>query len=133
MRSVSTERAKANDFVKQILAQLLPNGAPSDDSAPNALCLWGFMRNTNRVNVLPEGESWVYSDTLGLVMKRASQSPGIPNATVDHDAFFQLLSRWMRSRQPETCALAPCHTPRCCSTLDMRQRGIAMSTMRDLL
>ena len=48
------------------------------------LRLWAFGRNDNRLNVIPEGESWVYGDTHGLIQgNRARAVSNAPSSQGD--------------------------------------------------
>merc|ERR1712167_497182 len=80
-------------------------GDPTDADALNVLRTWGFGKNSNRLNVLPEDTDWVYSDTLGLVFARGKSSPQVSGATHEHETVFRLLHRWTQAKAGYDC---PC-------------------------
>eukprot|EP00747_Dinoflagellata_sp_TGD_P120381 gnl/TRDRNA2_/TRDRNA2_173229_c0_seq5.p1 gnl/TRDRNA2_/TRDRNA2_173229_c0~~gnl/TRDRNA2_/TRDRNA2_173229_c0_seq5.p1 ORF type:complete len:896 (-),score=161.02 gnl/TRDRNA2_/TRDRNA2_173229_c0_seq5:19-2706(-) len=105
--SVERDRKAANDLAKQILAELQAGAAPSDEQVLQVLRKWGFEENTSRVNVLPDGKSFVHSDTLGLITARTSGIPIESSATKGNHAFFRLIGLWACSRVRERFGEGP--------------------------
>eukprot|EP00405_Crypthecodinium_cohnii_P027060 CAMPEP_0206501518 /NCGR_PEP_ID=MMETSP0324_2-20121206/53371_1 /ASSEMBLY_ACC=CAM_ASM_000836 /TAXON_ID=2866 /ORGANISM="Crypthecodinium cohnii, Strain Seligo" /LENGTH=712 /DNA_ID=CAMNT_0053989379 /DNA_START=25 /DNA_END=2159 /DNA_ORIENTATION=+ len=70
----------------------------TDDDALEVLRAWAFTQNTVRKNVIPDGESWVYSDTFGLVRNRSGSTPVESRLTTDFPQIFDFLSTWCRHR-----------------------------------
>ena len=56
--------------------------------------------NKSRQNVMPEGEESVFSDTLGLVIDRATKQIGLDAASRKCPSMLRLLAAWLRDRQP---------------------------------
>lgn len=61
------------------------------------LRLWDFRENQTRKNVMKEGETFVYSDTVGLVADRTGKILA-KEETRRYPHFGQLLCRWLRER-----------------------------------
>eukprot|EP00929_Paragymnodinium_shiwhaense_P082092 TRINITY_DN4312_c0_g1_i1.p1 TRINITY_DN4312_c0_g1~~TRINITY_DN4312_c0_g1_i1.p1 ORF type:complete len:427 (-),score=148.23 TRINITY_DN4312_c0_g1_i1:348-1628(-) len=66
----------------------------TDQDATEVLELWGFCQNSGRLNVLPNGLKYVYSDTLGAIRRRTG-SYGKTPATVRYPNFPRLLNKWL--------------------------------------
>ena len=60
-------RKKAEAMAEQVLQR---GGLVSDEDILMVLRVWRFRRNKSRLNVMRENETWVYSDTLGIVRSR---------------------------------------------------------------
>mmetsp|Transcript_44893 Transcript_44893/g.143815 ORF Transcript_44893/g.143815 Transcript_44893/m.143815 type:complete len:563 (-) Transcript_44893:64-1752(-) len=77
----------------------LKAGTPiSDDDVLEVLRVWSFTMNPVRKNVIPEGESWVFSDTMGLVRSRCTGKPVESRLSSDYPDILRLLSAWMRRK-----------------------------------
>eukprot|EP00441_Pelagodinium_beii_P038199 CAMPEP_0197650138 /NCGR_PEP_ID=MMETSP1338-20131121/30762_1 /TAXON_ID=43686 ORGANISM="Pelagodinium beii, Strain RCC1491" /NCGR_SAMPLE_ID=MMETSP1338 /ASSEMBLY_ACC=CAM_ASM_000754 /LENGTH=552 /DNA_ID=CAMNT_0043224489 /DNA_START=55 /DNA_END=1713 /DNA_ORIENTATION=+ len=63
------------------------------------LKLWGFRENTNRQNVMKEGQNFVFSDTLGLVAGYDG-SVMVTQATSEYSAVTQIFGRWLKDHTP---------------------------------
>merc|ERR1740129_1126878 len=83
-------------FMKEAAAA--DRGVSSKDVL-TALLFWGFARNAHRLNVLPEGQDWVYSDTLGLGHARNGR-PVMSSATRENKWFTLLLVQWLKDNWP---------------------------------
>ena len=70
--SVERDRKAANELARHILAVLKAGDDSSDDQVLQVLRKWGFEVNSTRVNVLPHGQSFAYSDNLGPITNRVS-------------------------------------------------------------
>lgn len=98
--SFEEKRRVADAFAEQAL-QKLPEGAwPSNATALSVLRLWGFDKNVSRENVFPDGNTWVHSDTLGLVTNRYDRKMIMSRHSVGYNNFHRLLCLWMRSCLP---------------------------------
>eukprot|EP00927_Polykrikos_kofoidii_P079659 TRINITY_DN76456_c0_g1_i1.p1 TRINITY_DN76456_c0_g1~~TRINITY_DN76456_c0_g1_i1.p1 ORF type:complete len:446 (+),score=78.94 TRINITY_DN76456_c0_g1_i1:80-1339(+) len=64
------------------------------------LSYWGFQQNENRVNVLPEGQNWVYSDTLGALRRRTGEY-GITPPTKHYPNVAALFCQWLKDEDSE--------------------------------
>jgi len=71
----------------------------NEDDVAEVLRIWGFAQNYNRLNVLPGGRKWVYSDTLGGIKRRVS-GYGVTPPTVRYPAVARLLNQWLRDNRP---------------------------------
>jgi len=71
-----------------------------DSDVLDVLRKWAFERNGTRLNVMQEGQTWVSSDTLGLIASRTGETL-ITKATREYPKVFQLLCRWIRDRRPK--------------------------------
>merc|ERR1711920_1116907 len=68
---LSRRRFIANGIAESLLAKADREGARIlESNVRDTLRAWGFSRNDQRKNVLPPGQDWVHSDTLGLVKTR---------------------------------------------------------------
>eukprot|EP00975_Prorocentrum_lima_P023201 4881128-Prorocentrum_lima.AAC.1 len=57
---------------------LLQTGeAITRDNVTAVLAAWGLCPNTSRQNILGEGQTFVYSDTFGLLYLRENKETGI--------------------------------------------------------
>lgn len=94
-------RAIANAQAKDILALATSEGRKiSDFEVLSALRLWDFRQNVTRQNVMREGETFVYSDTVGIVADRTGHLLA-KEETRNHPEFARLLNRWLRERIPD--------------------------------
>ena len=74
--------------------RLLVKDEIEDDDVLAVLCLWHFKHNKNRTNVIPEGSTSVFSDTLGIVKTRSGKIL-CSNATEKYWAVTALFARWL--------------------------------------
>jgi len=86
--------------VDAICAKKLASGKKiSQDDVTEVLQLWGFQQNINRLNVMPEGQKYVYSDTIGAIRRRTGQFMCTP-ATTKYPNFPRLLCKWLLGNEP---------------------------------
>jgi len=78
-----------------------------DTDVAEALELWGFCQNTGRLNVLPEGQKYVYSDTLGAIRRRTG-GYGITPPTRRYPNFAKLLCQWLVDNKPRVACKFVC-------------------------
>ncbi len=71
----------------------------TDSEVLRVLRQWSFRKNRNRKNVLPLGNDYVESDTLGIVATRDGRVR-LSKQTRRHTNLFKLLSRWLQSNGP---------------------------------
>jgi len=72
----------------------------SDSDVTEVLEHWGFCENNNRLNVMPEGQKYVYSDTIGAIKQRTGTYCPTP-PTKRYPAFPKLLCKWLKDSQPK--------------------------------
>jgi len=89
-------RLVAQREAKKILAQ---KKTVTDADVELVLGLWGFARNVTRVNVMQEGQSYVWSDTMGLLRDRCGDIH-LTKATRAYPEVVNILSRWLTDRLP---------------------------------
>lgn len=78
-----------------------------DADVREALEHWGFGENSSRVNVMPEGHKYVYSDTIGAIRARSfGYNPTPP--TRRYPKFAKLLNRWLADNRPPVAAKFVC-------------------------
>mmetsp|Transcript_21300 Transcript_21300/g.49434 ORF Transcript_21300/g.49434 Transcript_21300/m.49434 type:complete len:501 (-) Transcript_21300:77-1579(-) len=93
-------RLVAQREAKKILSE---DRAVTDDDVTKVLSMWGFAKNSNRVNVMQEGKQWVWSDTLGLLRDRIGDIH-ITSSAQTYPAVMQVLNRWLLDRLPPEAA-----------------------------
>lgn len=71
----------------------------TDDEVLKTLQEWGFARNANRNNVMPDGRDWVWSDTLGLMRDRIG-SIHLTKATWKYPEVSEIINKWVTDRLP---------------------------------
>jgi len=100
---VAIGRRKAQEQAQKILKAIDAAGGRmvTDDEVLSCLRLWGFKENTNRGNVTPDGEKFVYSDTVGIIKMSTCERTLVTVGTKRYPEFTQLLCRWLRERRPE--------------------------------
>lgn len=74
-----------------------------EEEVLETLSFWGFARNVNRVNVLPTGKEWVWSDTLGIIRDRIGDIH-CTKPTVRYPAVTTILNQWLRDHLPPEAA-----------------------------
>mmetsp|Transcript_97579 Transcript_97579/g.191595 ORF Transcript_97579/g.191595 Transcript_97579/m.191595 type:complete len:409 (-) Transcript_97579:175-1401(-) len=93
-------RLVAHELAQRILRDKAKKGLKvTEEDVTRVLRLWGFAMNSGRVNVLPGGRKWVYSDTLGAVLSRCS-GYGITPPTCRYKAVPRLLNQWIQDNRP---------------------------------
>lgn len=75
------------------------NRAVTDDEVEKTLDYWAFARNTNRVNVFPDGQNFVRSDTVGLLRDRMGDIH-LTHPTRRYPHFVNIICQWLRDRLP---------------------------------
>jgi len=75
----------------------------TDEDVTTVLKAWGFRRNVTRQNVMRPGESWVWSDTLGLLRDRTGDIH-LTQPTHKYPEVVQVLSKWLTDRLGATSA-----------------------------
>eukprot|EP00746_Dinoflagellata_sp_MGD_P157675 gnl/MRDRNA2_/MRDRNA2_86284_c0_seq2.p1 gnl/MRDRNA2_/MRDRNA2_86284_c0~~gnl/MRDRNA2_/MRDRNA2_86284_c0_seq2.p1 ORF type:complete len:501 (+),score=100.00 gnl/MRDRNA2_/MRDRNA2_86284_c0_seq2:87-1589(+) len=73
--------------------------AIKDEEVERTLDYWAFKQNTGRVNVFPEGHTFVRSDTVGLLRDRTGDIH-LTHATRRYPNFVQIICQWLRDRMP---------------------------------
>jgi len=71
----------------------------TDDEVLKTLQEWGFARNANRNNVMPDGREWVWSDTMGLMRDRIGDIH-LTKATCKYPEVSEIIIKWVTDRLP---------------------------------
>jgi hypothetical protein len=71
----------------------------TDAELTRVLKEWGFGKNPNRVNVMKPGQTWVWSDNLGLTRDRQGDIH-VTQATEIYPEVVQVISKWFTDRLP---------------------------------
>lgn len=71
----------------------------TESDVTEALEHWGFCENNNRLNVMPDGQKYVYSDTIGAIKQRTGTFAPTP-PTRRYPAFPKLLCKWLDDSKP---------------------------------
>eukprot|EP00927_Polykrikos_kofoidii_P057334 TRINITY_DN51452_c0_g1_i1.p1 TRINITY_DN51452_c0_g1~~TRINITY_DN51452_c0_g1_i1.p1 ORF type:complete len:508 (-),score=70.06 TRINITY_DN51452_c0_g1_i1:248-1771(-) len=72
----------------------------TDEEVFLTLKRWPFFRNPWRKNVMQEGKTWVYSDTLGMLRDRAGDVH-LTAPTRRYPQVAEILTRWLTDRLPK--------------------------------
>ena len=100
-------RLMADAAARKILARAEAGGKITDQDVLRVFREWGFKKNDVRVNVIPEGEQWVFSDTLGLLRDRCGRYL-LTGPTKAYPQVVRLVNRWMKENvNSETGFAAP--------------------------
>lgn len=91
---------KSEEFLK---AAAKDKRAISDEEVATAMSTWAFAKNPNRQNVLPDGQDWVWSDTMGLIRDRLGDIH-ITSATNRYPSFVKVITQWLYDRIPPEVA-----------------------------
>jgi len=89
-------RLVAQREAKKILAK---KKTVTDDDIFQVLGYWGFAKNVTRINVMPQDQKYVWSDTMGLLRDRCGDIH-LTKATHAYPEVVQVMSRWLRDRLP---------------------------------
>lgn len=96
----------------------------TEKDVTEVLQVWGFAQNVGRLNVLPDGRKWVYSDTLGAIKHRVGTF-GVTPPTRRYPAVAKLLNQWLLDNRP-----AGLNTDFMCTSINMNA-NYAARTHRD--
>lgn len=72
----------------------------SDEELTEVLNEWGFARNVTRVNVMQEGQHFVWSDTLGLLRDRTGDIHCTRPSHV-YPEVLKVMNKWLKDRLPD--------------------------------
>jgi len=98
---VRAARLAANELAKMVLADVREcKRKITDRDVVAVLRQWGFKQNTNRSNVMPEGQGYVLSDTIGLVSNYKG-CVSVVMATTEYLAVTQVITGWLRDHMPD--------------------------------
>lgn len=103
--TVSRRRALKRQVASRMAVSLLAerSGAcelVTEKDVLSVLRAWGFKENVDRPNVTPEGQEFVYSDTVGLQKARDGRLL-VSSATVPFPAFTRILVQYLRDHWPK--------------------------------
>jgi hypothetical protein len=79
----------------------------SDADMQEVLEHWGFSENIARLNVMPEGQKYVYSDTIGAIRARSFGFGSTP-PTKRYPAVPKLMCQWLKDNKPNVSAKFVC-------------------------
>ena len=103
-------RLQAEAAAADILARARADGGKvSDGDVLRVFRLWSFKKNDIRVNVIPEGQHWVYSDTIGLIRDRCGKFI-MTGPTKAYPRVARLVNTWVRQCWTERSTQAFCCT-----------------------
>lgn len=71
----------------------------TEEEVHETLSEWAFAKNANRQNVLPGGQDWVWSDTVGLLRDRVGDIH-LTSATKLYPEVVRLLNKYLADRLP---------------------------------
>ncbi|CAE7431770.1 unnamed protein product [Symbiodinium natans] len=74
-------------------------GGITADDVENVLRNWAFARNSFRLNVMPQGQDWVKSDTLGLLRDRGGDIH-VTKPTLRYPHVAEMLNKFLLQRLP---------------------------------
>eukprot|EP00812_Abedinium_dasypus_P006859 NODE_186_length_1846_cov_343.211614.p1 GENE.NODE_186_length_1846_cov_343.211614~~NODE_186_length_1846_cov_343.211614.p1 ORF type:complete len:502 (+),score=184.55 NODE_186_length_1846_cov_343.211614:3-1508(+) len=95
-----TERRLAHILAERHLATADKTGCKISDAAvEEVLSAWAYAENEFRVNVMADDQTFVFSDTLGLVRTRTGVYH-LTDATLAYPALMRLLMRWWADTRP---------------------------------
>jgi len=82
------------------------NRKVNDADVYTVLDSWAFRRNVTRINVLPDGATFVYSDTVGLIPARDGRIMTTP-PTIDFPCSVKVLARYLKDNLPADVPFFP--------------------------
>lgn len=95
------ERLLAQKQAEEFLAAAdLEGRAVTDEEVLQVLKRWAYIRNIWRQNVMPAGQEWVFSDTLGVLRDR-NGSVHLTAPTLRYPQVAEIVARWLTERLPE--------------------------------
>ena len=116
-------RLQADAAAADILARAEAEcGKITDADVLHVFRLWSFRRNDIRLNVIPEGQQWVYSDTLGLLRDRCGRYL-LTAPTKSYPRVVRLVNAWMKDCWSERFTF-------CCTSISVNS-GYAAKLHRD--
>lgn len=96
-RDLRLERRCADEMSARILKE---SRKITCEDVTKVLDCWGFDQNVGRENVMPEGQRFVYSDTIGALKRRCGVY-GITPPTERYPNFVKLLTAWLKDNGPQ--------------------------------
>jgi len=94
---IRLQRRVAEALAKQMLQS---KRKITDGNVGEVLGHWGFTENSSRVNVMPEGLKYVYSDTIGAIRARSFGFGSTP-PTKRYPGVSKLLCQWLADNTPK--------------------------------
>lgn len=93
-------RLVADRSAAEYLTKARREGRPvRDDEVEHTLRTWAFAKNSARVNVMPEGQDFVWSDTVGLLRDRMGDIH-LTQSTKRYPSFVRIICQWLNDRLP---------------------------------
>jgi hypothetical protein len=102
MRRTVAEK-KAKDILES--CKMVPRSV-SDSDVLDVLRSWGFKKNVTRLNVAPEGHSFVFSDTMGLVSDRTGHIIAT-KYTLAYPTVAKVLTQYVSDHAPKEVGTFP--------------------------
>lgn len=100
LTELDAARKMADSDAQHLLEQATANGRKiADSDVLSILRKWMFRKNDARLNVMPEGTNFVFSDTLGLLRTRDGRYIAT-EPTVTFPNVFALFNQWLRDNRP---------------------------------
>jgi len=94
-------RSMADKTAKSIIAECEASGRKvTEQDVLKVLQDWAFRHNETRLNVMPEGQKFVFSDTLGLIPSRDGRIMAT-KYTLEYPGVITLLCRYLKDLMPE--------------------------------
>ncbi|CAE7031519.1 unnamed protein product, partial [Symbiodinium microadriaticum] len=94
-------RLVANRTAGEIMAQAEKKKRKiSSDDIDRILKCWAFAKNPFRVNVMPQGQQWVKSDTLGLLRDRGGKLI-VTRPAREYPNVAKIIARWLHGKLPK--------------------------------
>lgn len=84
----------------EVARKKLQKATVTTEDVLDVLRAWKFVENPMRTNVFPEGKTWVYSDTIGLISSRYSSNCVESTLAKLYPDIIRLLSRWLQDSGP---------------------------------
>lgn len=101
------ERLVADRMAQMILEKCEEeNRRVTNKEVVTVMQVWAFKKNETRLNVMPEGQTYVHSDTLGLVRHRTGCFC-VTQTTQQYPHVTQLLNTWLKARCPPEMGVFP--------------------------
>ena len=94
---MTRSRRRANEKARSLLEM---GAAITDVDVLEMLRMWRFHKNKIRTNVMRETQTWVYSDTLGIVRSRDGRLC-LTKPTLQYPAFMMALCMWVHDLRPD--------------------------------
>merc|ERR1711920_323959 len=96
-------RMVADRKAREFLAKAQGKTSITDAQVEEVLSTWSFAKNIARQNVIPDGQPWVKSDTIGLLRDRVGDIH-LTTPTKRYPDFTRIIVQWLKDRLPSEIA-----------------------------